>query len=88
MRKDVDHRLEACNRPGRRTGQVEHDALPDRSGRSPTEAPSGLTARMASANPGACRSRTNWVPSGVWSAGAKPVPPVVRMAPAKPGPSP
>ena len=46
--------------------------------------PSGLTSRIASASPGASRSMTARVPSGVWSRGANPVPPVVTMTPANP----
>ena len=46
--------------------------------------PSGLTKRIASASPGASRSITIRVPSGVWSRGAKPVPPVDTTSPAKP----
>ena len=38
-----------------------------------------LSKRMASARPGASRSITRRVASGVTSRGAKPVPPVVRM---------
>ncbi len=45
--------------------------------------PSGLTNLMASARPGASRSMTSLVPSGVWSRGAKPVPPVVTTSPWK-----
>ena len=46
--------------------------------------PSGLTSRIASASPGASRSMTARVPSGVWSRGANPVPPVVTTTPANP----
>ena len=46
--------------------------------------PSGLIRRIASASPGASRSMTCRVPSGVWSRGANPVPPVVTTRPAKP----
>src|SRR5215212_8465094 len=42
---------------------------------------------MASARPGASRSRTTLVPSGVWSRGPNPVPPVVTISPAKPSAS-
>ena len=45
--------------------------------------PSGLTKRIASLSPGACRSSTASVPSGVKSRGVKPVPPVVTIRPAK-----
>ena len=46
--------------------------------------PNGLTSRIASASPGASRSITRAVPSGVWSRGANPVPPVVTISPANP----
>ncbi len=46
--------------------------------------PRGETRRMASARPGASRSSTIRVPSGVRSRGPKPVPPVVTISPAKP----
>ena len=46
--------------------------------------PSGLTNRIASASPGASRSMTARVPSGVWSRGANPVPPVLTTRPANP----
>ena len=49
--------------------------------------PSGDTSRMASARPGAGRSRITSVPSGVRSRGPKPVPPVVTTSPAKPSAS-
>ena len=49
--------------------------------------PSGDTRRMASASPGAWRSSTTSVPSGVRSRGPKPVPPVVTISPAKPSAS-
>ena len=44
----------------------------------------GLERRMASARPGAGRSTTSAVPSGVRSLGLKPVPPVVATRPVKP----
>ena len=43
-----------------------------------------LARRIASARPGAGRSRTRAVPSGVRSRGPKPVPPVVTTRPANP----
>ena len=43
--------------------------------------PSGLARRIASARPGASRSSTCEVPSGVRSRGPKPVPPVVTIKP-------
>ena len=43
--------------------------------------PSGLINLIASAIPGASRSRTSFVPSGVKSLGPKPVPPVVTINP-------
>src|SRR5438477_1855518 len=46
--------------------------------------PRGFTNRIASARPGASRSITVRVPSGVRSRGPKPVPPVVTMTPANP----
>ena len=49
--------------------------------------PNGFTRRMASARPGAWRSRTERVPSGVWSLGPNPVPPVVTIRPWKPSAS-
>ncbi len=42
---------------------------------------------MASASPGASRSTTAFVPSGVRSRGVKPVPPVDTMTPANPSAS-
>ena len=45
--------------------------------------PSGLTSRIASARPGASRSSTARVPSGVRSLGPNPVPPVVTTRPWK-----
>ena len=47
--------------------------------------PSGLTERMASASPGASRSTTARVASGVTSVGENPVPPVVTTSPGEPG---
>ncbi len=47
----------------------------------------GSPSRMASASPGASRSRMIRVPSGVRSRGPKPVPPVVTISPAKPSAS-
>ena len=44
-----------------------------------------LARRMASARPGASRSITMRVPSGVRSRGPNPVPPVVTTTPVKPG---
>ena len=46
--------------------------------------PASLARRIASASPGASRSITARVPSGVRSRGPKPVPPVVTTSPAKP----
>ena len=46
--------------------------------------PRGDTRRMASARPGAWRSSTTSVPSGVRSRGPNPVPPVVTTRPANP----
>ena len=46
--------------------------------------PRSLARRIASARPGASRSTTACVPSGVRSRGPKPVPPVVTTRPAKP----
>ena len=45
--------------------------------------PSSLTRRIASTSPGASRSITARVPSGVRSRGPKPVPPVVTTSPTK-----
>ena len=43
--------------------------------------PSGLARRIASASPGAGRSITRTVASGVVSLGENPVPPVVTISP-------
>ena len=81
----VEHRVEGLDAPLGRSGRVQDQALPRA---CPPAArlsrPSGLTRRMASAMPGAWRSRTASVPSGVRSRGPNPVPPVVTTSPANP----
>src|SRR5579883_2073745 len=73
------HSLTALGLPGRLTIRVR-----PRTPATPRESmPKGvcfrLSARMASAMPGASRSITARVASGVTSRGARPVPPVVRI---------
>ena len=65
-------------------GVLQINAWPRTPARPRDNRPSGLTRRIASASPGASRSMTLAVPSGVWSRGAKPVPPVVTISPANP----
>ena len=84
MRQHVDDGVDLLDRALRAARRVADDRLP-RMPATPRESrPCGLTSRIASASPGASRSITARVPSGVWSRGAKPVPPVVTINPAKP----
>ena len=83
MRQHVDDRAELLDAFGR-AGRVAHDGLAPDAGHPAGEAAERATRRIASASPGASRSITARVPSGVWSRGAEPVPPVVTTSPAKP----
>src|SRR5579872_491377 len=65
-------------------GKLSTRALPFVPATARERRPSGLTSLMASASPGASRSSTWRVPSGVWSRGPKPVPPVVTSSPTNP----
>ena len=90
VRGDREQDLEALDRAGRgaragcrsapapRVPATPRDSMP-----KPRPSPS-LARRIASAIPGASRSITARVPSGVRSRGPNPVPPVVTTRPAKP----
>ena len=73
--------LEAIRDPFRAAGQVDDEARPPRAHDPPGErGQRGLLqalARISSARPGASRSSTSRVASGVTSRGPRPVPPVV-----------
>ena len=82
--EDVRHGLERfhCTPGGPR--DVEDEAAAAGSRHAAGERPSGLTERMASARPGASRSITAHVASGVTSVGEDPVPPAVTTSPPNP----
>ena len=87
-----DH-FDALERPVARPGQVAHQCLTDGAAHTAPEHAErlpgvSLARRIASAMPGASRSITRRVPSGVRSRGPNPVPPVVTTSPAKPTVSP
>ena len=84
MRHHVEHRIDLLDAALRGPRRVADDRLAADAGDPRESRPSGLTSRIASASPGASRSITSRVPSGVWSRGANPVPPVVTISPAKP----
>ena len=81
--------LEPFDRTAGGTGEVAHQraprtpATPRDNIPNPRSSPS-LARRIASARPGASRSITARVPSGVRSRGPNPVPPVVQTRPVKP----
>ena len=85
VRQHVDHGLEAFDRrAGRRAGGVEDPRQGPSVPAMPRDSrPSGFTVRIASARPGASRSSTVLVASGVRSVGENPVPPVVTTTPRK-----
>ena len=83
MGQDIDNGFERLDGPLGRPGDIENEALDRRRRRRHAKGARGdLTARMASARPGASRSITVRVASGVRSVGENPVPPVVTTSPA------
>ena len=84
MGHDVEDRPELFDAALRRAGVLQMIAAPRMPATPRDRRPCGLTKRIASAIPGASRSITMRVPSGVWSRGANPVPPVVTIRPANP----
>ena len=87
---DGEDHLERLDRAARRPGRVARSGRPRSCPHTARDSipkprpPSSLTRRIASTRPGASRSITARVPSGVRSRGPKPVPPVVTTRPAKP----
>ena len=79
-------RARRCCEPGRLQTMARADGAAHAARRACRTArpPSSLARRIASASPGASRSITARVPSGVRSRGPKPVPPVVTTSPANP----
>ena len=82
--KDVEHGVEALDGARRRARGVQHDRPAGGAGHRPRQpALVGVGEQRRLRQRGASRSSTARVPSGVWSRGAKPVPPVVTTRPAK-----
>ncbi len=83
--QEVYHRRQALEgTPGRARQVEQHSAFPLTPAMPRESGAIGLERRMASAKPGAGRSMTSAVPSGVRSRGPNPVPPVVTMSPVNP----
>jgi len=85
----VEHGLEALDGAAGRAGEVADQGLPTvpqtpRESIPKVRPPALLAIRIDSARPGASRSSTALVPSGVRSRGPNPVPPVVTTSPEKP----
>ena len=84
MGEHVEDGADRLGGSGGRAGHVQMRQAPTDPAMPRPRRPSGEAARMASARPGAWRSTTAAVPSGVWSRGPNPVPPLVTTSPAKP----